>query len=139
MPEPPVGCPYAPETPPTVPAPKKLAEMTELITLTDVAASKIKELMEHAAGSQEEGEYLRVFVVGGGCSGLNYGMSFDDAVEKSDHEFASKGVPILVDEFSAAYIQGTTIDWVEGLMGAGFKMDNPNAQATCRCGQSFSS
>ncbi len=135
MPEPPTSCPYAPDIPPTVPAPKTVAEMTELITLTDVAASKIKELMEH----QDEGEYLRVFVVGGGCSGLNYGMTFDDAVEKSDHEFASKGVPLLVDEFSAPYIQGMTIDWEEGLMGAGFKMQNPNAQATCRCGQSFSS
>ena len=104
-----------------------------IITLTEAAADKILELMLH----QADGPYLRFFVTGGGCSGLNYGMTFDEK-DKDDIDFVSKGVPIIVDVFSARYIKGTEIDWESSLMGTGFKINNPNAQESCSCGSSFS-
>ena len=104
-----------------------------IIKLTEVAAEKILELMLH----QTDGSYLRVFITGGGCSGLNYGMTFDEKDEE-DFEFTSKGVAVLVDPFSAPYIKGTEIDWESSLMGTGFKINNPNAQESCSCGSSFS-
>ena len=104
-----------------------------MITLTKAAAEKVKTLME----AEEDRRYLRVYVAGGGCSGLNYGMAFAPESRGGDRVFESNGVPILVDEFSAPYIQGTKIDWKDALMGAGFIIDNPNAETTCSCGQSF--
>lgn len=104
-----------------------------MITLTKEAAEKVKELMEKA----EDRNYLRVYVAGGGCSGLNYGMAFAEDRREGDTSFTSNEVPILVDDLSAGYIEGMEINWVDGLMGAGFAFKNPNAQATCACGQSF--
>ncbi len=104
-----------------------------IITLTKTAAEKVLELLLH----QSDGPYLRIFVTGGGCSGLNYGMTFANK-EEDDIEFVSEGVSILVDKMSSLYTKGTVIDWEESLMGTGFKIDNPNAKATCGCGQSFS-
>ncbi len=104
-----------------------------IITLTEAAAEKVLELLLH----QSDGSYLRIFITGGGCSGLNYGMTFDEK-EKDDINFVSKGVPILVDPFSVPYIKGTEIDWESSLMGTGFKINNPNAQEACACGSSFS-
>jgi iron-sulfur cluster assembly protein len=80
---------------------------------------------------------LRVFVSGGGCSGLQYGMAFDDNVRPMDEVVEQDGVRILIDEMSAPYIRGSEIDYVDGLMGAGFTVHNPNAVRSCSCGHSF--
>src|SRR5207244_9890149 len=81
---------------------------------------------------------LRVFVSGGGCSGLQYGMAIAEEVEEGDHEFQQHGVRILVDPLSVNYMTGSTIDYVEDMMGGGFKIENPNATKSCGCGSSFS-
>lgn len=105
------------------------------IRLTDTAAEKIRDLLSQEGGSYE---YLRVFVTGGGCSGLSYGMSFQEGQEDSDEVLESNGVKVLVDEFSKEYLKGMVVDWQESLMGTGFVINNPNAQSTCACGHSFS-
>lgn len=84
-----------------------------------------------------EGKRLRVFVESGGCSGFQYGMSFDEQKE-ADTLVASEGVEILTDEASLAYMEGSVIDFDDGLQGKGFEIKNPNAQSTCGCGKSFS-
>jgi iron-sulfur cluster assembly protein len=77
-------------------------------------------------------------VVGGGCSGLQYQLMFDDAHKESDHEIEAAGVKVVIDEKSALYLVGTTLDYVDSLMESGFKIQNPNAKESCGCGQSFS-
>ncbi|MDQ8203121.1 iron-sulfur cluster insertion protein ErpA [Pelagicoccus sp. SDUM812003] len=104
-----------------------------MITLTPKAASKIQELQSDAG----EGKLLRVFVESGGCSGFQYGMSFDEKKE-SDQQLESAGICFLMDESSLAYMEGSTIDFDDGLQGKGFEIKNPNAQSTCGCGKSFS-
>lgn len=104
-----------------------------MITLTSRAAAKIEELQKDA----EAGQRLRVFVESGGCSGFQYGMSFDFQKE-GDELIESEGVTILMDEASLAYMGGSTIDFDDGLHGKGFDIRNPNAQSTCGCGKSFS-
>ena len=106
-----------------------------LITLTPVAASKIKELLaeEPDAGSL----VLRVAIQGGGCSGFQYGLGFDAGAAEGDLEFEIQGVPVVVDPFSAPYLQGTTIDFLNTIQESGFKIDNPNAVSSCGCGHSF--
>ncbi|MFQ5514149.1 MAG: iron-sulfur cluster insertion protein ErpA [Myxococcota bacterium] len=106
-----------------------------MITLTDTAAKKVRELMERDGRDPSFG--LRLKVVGGGCSGLQYQLMFDNQCGELDQEALEKGVRILVDPKSAVYLAGTTIDFVDDLNGAGFKIDNPNASTTCGCGQSF--
>jgi iron-sulfur cluster assembly protein len=106
---------------------------TPLVTLTPQAMAQLKPILER----EEKSMALRVFVRGGGCSGLNYGMAFDDEQREQDSVFEQDGVRILVDEFSAPYITGSQIDYVEALMGGGFTVHNPNAVKTCSCGQSF--
>ncbi|MEN3002191.1 MAG: iron-sulfur cluster insertion protein ErpA [Armatimonadota bacterium] len=105
------------------------------ITLTERAAEEIKALL------QEQGipnASLRVWVAGGGCSGLQYQMAIDDAdPEEDDLVFESHGVRIYVDNLSIQYMDGSSIDYVEDVLGGGFKIDNPNAIATCGCGSSF--
>jgi iron-sulfur cluster assembly accessory protein len=109
-------------------------EPTTLISLTETAAVKIKDLMaEEPAG---EAEVLRIAVQGGGCSGFQYALGFDRGPQDGDHELDSHGVPVVVDPFSAPYLTGTEIDWVEGLQ-AGFAINNPNVSAACGCGHSF--
>ncbi len=109
-------------------------EPTTLISLTESAAGKIKDLMaEEPAG---EAEVLRIAVQGGGCSGFQYALGFDRGPQDGDHELASQGISVVVDPFSAPYIAGTEIDWVEGLQ-AGFAINNPNVSASCGCGHSF--
>lgn len=104
-----------------------------MITLTPRAATKILELQEDAG----EGKLLRVFVESGGCSGFQYGMSFDE--QKSDDQaLESEGVKFLMDEASLAYMEGSKIDFDDGLQGKGFDIQNPNAESTCGCGKSFS-
>lgn len=104
------------------------------VTLTDEALSQLKSLLEKEASSELA---LRVFVSGGGCSGLQYGMAFDDNVRPGDEVVHQGGVRVLIDDFSAQYIQGSEIDYVDSLMGAGFTVHNPNAVKSCSCGHSF--
>ena len=106
---------------------------TALITITSAAAEKVRELLD-AEGNAELG--LRIFVAGGGCSGLQYGMTLDETQE-SESIFETQGVRVLIDEMSAEYISGSEVDYVDSLMGAGFTVNNPNAVSTCGCGHSF--
>lgn len=105
-----------------------------MIKLTDRASAEIKGLLE----KQETPEaMLRVFVAGGGCSGLQYGMSLEEDVMEGDERIAINGVNVIVDPRSAPYLDGAEIDYVDSLMGGGFKIDNPNAKSSCGCGSSF--
>jgi iron-sulfur cluster assembly accessory protein len=112
-----------------------ITEQTTGVTLTDKAATEIKGLFERQG---IENAALRVFVSGGGCSGLQYGMAIADEVEEGDVEFEQHGVRILVDPLSMNYIGGASVDYVDDVMGGGFKIDNPNAVKSCGCGSSFS-
>lgn len=103
--------------------------------LTPKAAEKVKEIQE-AEGLGGQG--LRVKVMGGGCSGFTYDLFFEEDTSDMDQVFASHGIPLYVDMMSYQYLEGTEIDYVEGLHGAGFKFINPQAKATCGCGSSFS-
>jgi iron-sulfur cluster insertion protein len=106
-----------------------------MIMLTDRATEKVKEIQQ-AEGLHGQG--LRVRVIGGGCSGFTYDLFFDDAIDDAiDETFDSGGVPVYVDMMSLTYLEGTEIDYVEGLYGAGFKFSNPTAKSTCGCGSSF--
>lgn len=104
-----------------------------MLTLTARAAHQIQ-TMHSSQGDAEK--KLRVFVETGGCSGFEYGMSFD-LPKADDHVFESEGVRFLVDPTSLAYLDGTAIDFDDGLHGKGFELKNPNAQSTCGCGKSF--
>ena len=106
-----------------------------MITLTDNAASKVKDLME-AEGT--DALALRVAVRPGGCSGFSYEMFFDTDVSEEDRQADFGGVKVVVDASSAMLLEGATLDYKDGLQEAGFAIDNPNAQRTCGCGQSFS-
>ena len=109
-------------------------EETTTIALSERAASEIKGLFERE-GVQNAA--LRVFVAGGGCSGLQYGMQIADEIEEGDVELQQHGVRILVDSLSIQYVKGASVDFVEDDMGGGFKIDNPNAVRGCGCGSSF--
>lgn len=104
------------------------------LVFTDAAARKVRELI------REEGNdalKLRVFVTGGGCSGFQYGFTFDEEIAEGDTEIANEGVMLLVDPMSVQYLMGAEIDYSEGLEGAQFVIRNPNASTTCGCGSSF--
>ncbi|HET7122093.1 MAG TPA: iron-sulfur cluster insertion protein ErpA [Solirubrobacterales bacterium] len=103
------------------------------ITLTDKAAGKIGELLGSQAGEEQA---LRVAVRGGGCSGFQYALAFDQAKE-DDHVFEVDGVSVVVDKVSMQFVFGSEVDYVEGLQGAGFQVNNPNVVAACGCGSSF--
>jgi iron-sulfur cluster assembly accessory protein len=103
-----------------------------MITLTPRAATQVRTMQAGAAAVQP----LRVFIENGGCSGMQYGMSFD-APKAGDAAFESEGVPMLVDPVSAAHLQGVSIDFDDGLHGKGFEIRNPSAKTTCGCGKSF--
>ena len=110
-------------------------EQEALVSLSAGAATKIRELMaQEPAG---EAEVLRIAVQGGGCSGFEYALGFDTGAQEGDHEIEALGVPVVVDPFSAPYLQGSTIDFLEGLQESGFKIDNPNVSSACGCGHSF--
>ena len=106
-----------------------------LIEITDPAAERIRELLDKEGKLASHG--LRMKVVGGGCSGLRYELAFDDRVSDSDTQVEASGVRVIVDEKSALYLAGTTLDYVDTLNESGFKMRNPNAATTCGCGESF--
>ena len=108
---------------------------TTLVSLTPTAASKILELM--AEEPQGEAEVLRIAIQGGGCSGFQYGLGFDRGSQEGDLEFVSEGVTVVVDPWSAPYLQGASVDFLNTITEAGFKIENPNAAASCGCGHSF--
>jgi iron-sulfur cluster assembly protein/iron-sulfur cluster insertion protein len=104
-----------------------------MITLTERAARQVQSM--HAAQGDAQ-KKLRIFVESGGCSGFEYGMSFD-LPKAEDNVFETSGVDVLVDPTSLAYLIGVTVDFDDGLHGKGFEIKNPNAQSTCGCGKSF--
>jgi iron-sulfur cluster insertion protein len=105
-----------------------------MLNLTTRAAEKVKEI-RNQEDLAEQG--LRVRVIGGGCAGFSYDLFFEDETSEMDQTFTSHGISIYVDMMSVQYVEGTEIDYVEGLQGAGFKFVNPQAKQTCGCGSSF--
>ena len=124
-------------------APKKVTlaeipeeeEMPDPLVFTDDAASKVKSLIEE---EDNDALMLRVFVSGGGCSGFQYGFTFDESITDGDTVVEKNGVKLLIDPMSFQYLVGGEIDYTEGLEGAQFVIRNPNATSTCGCGSSFS-
>ena len=106
-----------------------------MIEVTTAAADQIRGLLSEDGKLESHG--LRMKVVGGGCSGLQYQLSFDDMVREIDTEIPVEGVRVIVDEKSALYLVGSVLDFVDTLQESGFKIENPNASNTCGCGQSF--
>ena len=107
---------------------------TQPITITDVAAEKVRDLLSDKAEGPEMA--LRVAVRGGGCSGFQYALAFDQPKEE-DHRFDVDGVTVVVDKTSMQFVFGSEVDYVESLQGAGFQVNNPNVVAACGCGSSF--
>jgi iron-sulfur cluster assembly accessory protein len=105
-----------------------------VVQLTPDAQVRLKELLAKEGNPKLA---LRIFVSGGGCSGMQYGMAFDDNRREDDLVIDQDGVQVIVDDFSAPYIMGSEIDYVDSLMGAGFTVHNPNAVHSCSCGSSF--
>ena len=105
------------------------------ITLTPLAAAKVKELM--AEEPDADSLVLRIAIQGGGCSGFQYGLGFDNGAADGDQEFELEGVRVVVDPHSVPYLQGATVDFLTGLQESGFKIENPNAVSSCGCGHSF--
>lgn len=112
-----------------------VAEMPSILLFTDNAANKVKELIEEEGNPSLK---LRVFVTGGGCSGFQYGFTFDEEVNEDDTTMEKNGVMLLIDPMSYQYLVGAEIDYSEGLEGSQFVIRNPNASSTCGCGSSFS-
>ena len=110
-------------------------EMPAPFVFTDSAADKVKQLIEEEGNAELK---LRVFVQGGGCSGFQYGFTFDEAVNDDDTPMTKNGVTLLIDSMSLQYLMGAEIDYKEDLQGAQFVIKNPNATTTCGCGSSFS-
>jgi iron-sulfur cluster assembly protein len=106
-----------------------------MIEVTPAAENRLSSLLTEEGKLESHG--LRMKVVGGGCSGLRYELSFDDEVREIDSEIESGGVRIIVDEKSALYLVGTVLDFTDTLQESGFKIKNPNASNTCGCGESF--
>jgi iron-sulfur cluster insertion protein len=110
-------------------------ETNDPLIFTDSAAFKVKQLIEE---ENHDGLMLRVFIQGGGCSGFQYGFTFDENIQEGDTVIEKQGVRLLVDPMSMQYLVGAEIDYSEGLEGAQFVIRNPNAVTTCGCGSSFS-
>jgi iron-sulfur cluster assembly protein len=108
-------------------------EITPLLSVTEAAATKIKQLM----AEETDVSVLRVAIQGGGCSGFQYGLGFDHGPVEGDHELEAHGVQVVVDPFSAPYLHGAEIDYVDSIEAAGFAINNPNAVSSCGCGHSF--
>jgi iron-sulfur cluster assembly protein len=108
--------------------------MSETVKITEAAALQIKDMMKQ---NEEEGSFLRVAVKGGGCSGLSYGMGFEQEAEADDLQFEQHGIQVVVKKEDAVILNGTVVDFKESMMGGGFTIENPNAIATCGCGSSF--
>src|SRR3954451_19813231 len=112
---------------------RTVEEGGSLVSLTPAAAVKIRVLMEE----DTEVSVLRVAIEGGGCSGFQYGLGFDRGAQEGDLEFECEGVKVVVDPFSAPYLTGARVDYLETIQESGFKIDNPNAVSSCGCGHSF--
>ena len=110
-------------------------KLPDPLIFTDCAASKVRQLI---ADEENEELMLRVFISGGGCSGFQYGFTFDETVSDGDTVVEKEGVKLLIDPMSIQYLTGAEIDYSESLEGAQFVIRNPNAQTTCGCGSSFS-
>jgi iron-sulfur cluster assembly protein len=108
-----------------------------MIFVSDKAKGKIQQLMQESKKPIEEGYFLRVSVVGGGCSGLSYKMDFDNKSLPADQVFEDNGLKVVTDLKSFLYLVNTTLEFSDGLNGKGFYFDNPNASRTCACGESF--
>jgi iron-sulfur cluster assembly accessory protein len=104
-----------------------------LVSLTESAAAKIKQLL----AEESDVGVLRIAIQGGGCSGFQYGLGFDTAAAEGDLEVEQHGVTVVVDPFSAPYLQGAEVDYVDSIQAAGFAVNNPNAVSSCGCGHSF--
>ena len=112
----------------------EIQERTEsIVSLTPAAAVKIRDLM----ASEADVSVLRVAIEGGGCSGFQYGLGFDRGAQEGDHEFVCEGVTVVVDPFSAPYLRGAEVDYVDSIQASGFAVNNPNAVSSCGCGHSF--
>tara|TARA_Y100000590_G_C15685697_1_gene1001535 strand:- start:1222 stop:1578 length:357 start_codon:yes stop_codon:yes gene_type:complete len=107
----------------------------DIIKLTDNAAKRVNAIL---TGEKKEGYFLRVSVVGGGCSGMSYNLSFDNQEKEFDKIYESNGIKVVCDVKSWFYVKGTEIDFSDDLLSGGFKLNNPNANRTCGCGTSFS-
>ena len=112
-----------------------VAEMPSPLVFSENAANKVKQLIDEEGNTELK---LRVFVTGGGCSGLQYGFTFDEQVAEDDTTMEKNGVMLLIDPMSFQYLMGAEIDYTEGIEGAQFVIKNPNATSTCGCGSSFS-
>jgi iron-sulfur cluster insertion protein len=112
-----------------------VTEMPAPLNFSDSDANKVKQLIEEEGNPELK---LRVFVTGGGCSGFQYGFTFDEVQNEDDAVMEKNGVRLLIDPMSYQYLTGAEIDYTEGLEGAQFVIKNPNAQSTCGCGSSFS-
>lgn len=108
----------------------------QILTVTPAATNTIKMLLEQR---NIPNHALRVFVSGGGCSGMQYGMAFEENANANDTVVHADGVRLVIDPTSLIYLEGATIDFVDSLMGGGFRIDNPNAVSSCGCGHSFKS
>jgi iron-sulfur cluster assembly accessory protein len=118
----------------TMPTPMPQADSTSLVSLSDAAASKLRELTAEEANPAVG---LRVYVYSGGCSGFRYGMMLEDQPTGEDVTIDANGIKVYVDKQSTQYLQGAEIDYLDTLMGAGFTVNNPNAVSGCGCGSSF--
>lgn len=107
---------------------------SEQLIITDAAVDRIKTLLAKE-GKPDAG--LRLYISGGGCAGMSYGMSIDNSVSPDDAVVRTKGVKVIVDKLSLIYLRGSKIDYVENLQTSGFQIDNPNAASSCGCGLSF--
>jgi len=112
-----------------------VTDMPSALVFSDSAANKVKELIDEEGNTELK---LRVFVSGGGCSGFQYGFTFDETQNEDDTVMEKNGVQLLIDAMSFQYLTGAEIDYAEGLEGAQFVIKNPNATSTCGCGSSFS-
>jgi iron-sulfur cluster assembly accessory protein len=108
-------------------------EITPVLSITESAAEKIKQLL----AEEDDVNVLRVAIQGGGCSGFQYGLGFDRGATEGDHAFEQYGVTVVVDPYSAPYLEGATVDYVDSIQQSGFAIENPNATASCGCGHSF--
>ena len=121
--------------PPAGALPEGVREGNEnLILLTGAAGAKVKALIAR----EQQGDFLRVAITGGGCNGLSYKMKFVPAPKRGDILVRTAGVPVVVDSKSALYLKGTHLDYSSAMVAGGFKFSNPNAKASCSCGESFS-
>jgi len=106
-----------------------------MVEVTERAVNKVKSLLE---AEKKAGFGLRIAVQGGGCSGFQYGLTYEDTAKADDEVLEFNGLKVFIDKMSLPYLNGTTVDYVDSLQGSGFKISNPNATGSCGCGESFS-